>query len=140
MNRDYLDQFVNFIGNFSPGLKYSSCIGKEVNMLDTTLSVENCKIRSTLYSKPTDAHSYLHYDSCHSVSCKNSIPYSQFLRVRRICSEFEDYKVKVKTMFQHFVNRGYPKRVLHRAKDKVDRLDRKQLLSYNKKVVNRMIG
>ena len=118
MARNDLDEFINFVSNFSPALKYTKCIGKEVNMLDTTLTVTNCSIKSTLYSKPTDSHCYLHYDSSHPTSCKNSIPYSQFLRIRRICSDDDDFRCKVNTMYQHFVDKGYPRRVLNKARGK----------------------
>ena len=36
---------------------------------------------SQLYFKPTDKHLYLRYESCHPAHSKNSIAYSQALRV-----------------------------------------------------------
>ena len=38
---------------------------------------------------PTDTHQFLHIDSCHPVQCKTAIPYSQTLRLKRICSDEE---------------------------------------------------
>ena len=40
-----------------------------------------------LYMKPTDTHRYLHASSCHVSHCKKSIPFSEALRLNRICSE-----------------------------------------------------
>ena len=40
-----------------------------------------------LYVKPTDTHQYLHVSSCHVSHCKKSMPFSQALRLNRICSE-----------------------------------------------------
>ena len=40
-----------------------------------------------LYVKPTDIHQYLHASWCHISHCKKSIPFSQNLRLNRICSE-----------------------------------------------------
>ena len=40
-----------------------------------------------LYVKPTDTHQYLHASSCHFSHCKKSMPFSQALRLNRICSE-----------------------------------------------------
>ena len=41
-------------------------------------------LSTTLYTKPTDKHSYLRYDSCHPTHVKQSLPYSQLLRIRRL--------------------------------------------------------
>ena len=50
------------------------------------------------YNKPTDSHSYLLYSSPHPSHVKNSIPYSQFLRLRRLCSEDSDFSLKSEEM------------------------------------------
>ena len=39
-----------------------------------------------LYSKPTDCHQYLRYDSAHPMHVKNSILYSQAFWIKRICT------------------------------------------------------
>ena len=45
------------------------------------------KGRTSVHYKPTDSHSYLLHSSSHPSHVKNSIPYSQFLRLRRLCSD-----------------------------------------------------
>ena len=46
-------------------------------------------IPTSVYYKPTDSHSYLLYSSSHPSHVKNSIPFSQFLRPRRLqCANF----------------------------------------------------
>ena len=42
---------------------------------------------TNLYVKETDSHQYLHPSSCHPYHCVKSIPYSQALRLNRICSK-----------------------------------------------------
>ena len=60
----------------------------KVNFLDTTV----CKTpQGTLYTKPNDAHMYLHFTSSHPKHCKTSLPYSQFLRIQRICTLESDF-------------------------------------------------
>ena len=61
---------------------------KSITFLDVTTYQEDNWIKSTLYVKPTDSHSYLDYYSCHPQTIKRSIPYSQFLRMRRNCTEW----------------------------------------------------
>ena len=79
----------------------------EVVFLDTKIKMVAGNLRTDLLTKPTDSHSYLRFDSDHSSSCKTSIPSSQFLRIRRFCSELEDYKKHAMEMTGHFVERGY---------------------------------
>ena len=40
-----------------------------------------------LYANLIDTHEYLNGSSCHVSYCKTSIPFSQALRLNRVCSE-----------------------------------------------------
>ncbi|CAH2306499.1 Hypothetical predicted protein [Pelobates cultripes] len=60
---------------------------EKVHFLDVELSVEDHKIVYSLYSKPADRNTILHYTSAHPINLKNSIPRTQFLRVMRNNSE-----------------------------------------------------
>ena len=61
---------------------------KNVNFLDVSVTKKEDGTHLTdLYTKPTDTHQYLHSTSCHPFYCKKSIPYSQTLRLSRICSD-----------------------------------------------------
>ena len=46
---------------------------------------------------------------------KNAIPYSQFLRLRRLWSDDSDFSNKSKEMCQFFKKRGYPASVIQAA-------------------------
>ena len=82
-----LKQFVDCCNSVHDSIKltieYSMM---SVNFLDVITYNSNGRINFTLYVKPTDTHSYLDYKSCHPQSNKSSIPYSQFLRIRRNCT------------------------------------------------------
>ena len=75
---------------------------------DIKISIEGNGLCTSVYYKPTDSHSYLLYSSSHPSHVKNSIPFSQFLRLRRLCSEDSDFSEKSETMCQFFDKRGYP--------------------------------
>ena len=94
----------------------SSCT---VNFLDLNVSLRNGAIHTGLYIKPTDSHQYLHYQSSHPLHIKTSIPYSQTLRVNRICSSEKDFKTHVSHMEEWFLVRGYPEIVVNNQIDKV---------------------
>ena len=52
--------------------------------LDIKVSIEGNSLCTSVHYKPIDSHSYLLYSSSHPSHVKNSIPYSQFLRRRRL--------------------------------------------------------
>ena len=67
------------------------------------------------------------YSSCHPKSCKNGIPYSQFLRLRRICSEDDDFVIQSKKLAQSFHRANYPDEVIQTSFDKAYIIERDSL-------------
>ena len=63
-----------------------------------------------VHYQKTDTHNYLHYSSLHPDHCKGAIPYRQFLRLRRICSDDADFSNQATEMkeYMYFRARGYP--------------------------------
>ena len=55
----------------------------------------------------TYTHSYHRYESDHPPSCKKSIPYSQFLGLRRICNNDHTFKRRSDKMSEFFSQRGF---------------------------------
>ena len=99
-----------------------------IPFLDISTRVVGDCIATSVYTKPTDTHCYLQYDSSHPIKCKDSIPFSQILRLRRICSDGDDYRNKAKQMCQYFHERGYPTHVTRRALTKVSSISREECL------------
>ena len=62
------------------------------------------KLHTSLYTKPTDSHLYLHYSSFHPKHQKQSLPYSQALRLRRICSDARSYNKAAQNMYKDFIH------------------------------------
>jgi len=60
-----------------------------------------------LYVKPTDTHQYLEASSCHVYHSKIAIPYSQALRLNRICSEPSFFDHRCNQLEQWLKARGY---------------------------------
>jgi hypothetical protein len=63
---------------------------------------------TSLFSKPTDCHQYLHYDSSHPAHVKRSIVYSQDKRFKEICSRVEDADKHLQELSCWLQNRAYP--------------------------------
>ena len=86
------------------------------------------RLQTTLYKKPTDCQNYLHSKSAHPFSLKKSIPYSQALRIKRICSTFEEYRKHSRDLIKRFVEKGFDDSTVKKQIDRVDHLDRSLLL------------
>ena len=87
-SREDLNQFITAVNSFHPALKYTWEISDtSLAFLDIKVSIEGNGLCTSVHYKPTDSHSYLLYSSSHPSHVKNSIPYSQFLRLRRLCSD-----------------------------------------------------
>ena len=62
------------------------------------------------------------------VHCKRGIPYSQALRIRRICSEREDFLRSTQKLKGFLINRGYNEDEIQHQIDRTTGLDREALL------------
>ena len=81
---------------------------KSVNFLDTKVIKDvQGNISTDIFQKPTDTHPYLHWTSAHPPHLKKSIPYSQALRLRRICSSTTILKQRILEYSNFFVACGY---------------------------------
>ena len=133
-----LDKFLNHLNSCHPTIKFTmEASNTKVNFLDTTVYKENNQLFTDLYCKPTDSHNYLLYSSAHPQKCKNSIPYGQFLRIRRICTKLEDFDKHVIEFGKHFIRRDYPMHLIEEAAIKARRPNRDNLLQNSKKETNK---
>ena len=80
-------EFLQWINELHDNIKFTWDWSKRtINYLDVQIIINNGVIETDLYTKPTDKHQYLFHTSCHPKGVKQSIPYAQALRLRRICS------------------------------------------------------
>ena len=116
MSRENLDRFINFVSNFHPSFQYTFTVSEvSANFLDIKLCVKADAISTSVYYKETDSHAYLKYGSSDPKSCKNAIPFSQFLRLKRLCSDRQDLKAKEKEIEHFFLERDYPQDIVSKA-------------------------
>lgn len=84
-----------------------------------------------LYKKPTDKRQYLHFDSHHLKMQKRSIPFGQFTRLKRICSDNHDFLKHAHEMSVDFEKRIYPAELVANAFSKSCLLNRQSTLVHN---------
>ncbi|XP_075062060.1 dual specificity protein kinase CLK3-like [Mixophyes fleayi] len=101
--------------------------------LDLILIVQDEKVITKNFIKSVDTNSYLHFYSSHAKKCKTNIPYSQFYRIKRNCSDPIHCKEQLNVYSERFQKRGYPQELLNNAIAKTEHLNRQELLSYFKK-------
>ena len=110
--RDKLNIFLEHLNSCHENIKFTVEISDtSVTFLHTVITLNsNGTLSTSLYCKCTDAHNYLQYSSSHPRHCVTtcSMPYSQFLRVRRICSSEQDFIDKAISMGKDFLRRDYP--------------------------------
>ena len=143
---DSLKHFLQFCNSFAERSNMKSVISftshysrTSVNFLDTTVKLEDSKISTTLYSKPTSSHDYLHRSSYHVKHVLKSLPLSQFIRIRRICSNLSDYWTNANEFIHHFRERGYKESELRKCAQTVSSRDREELLTYKRKESNNRV-
>ena len=107
--------------------KYST---KEIDFLDTTVSITPSNTLSTrIFRKETDRNAYLHFKSYHPKRQKENIPYGQFLRAKKICSNAQHAEITMAEMKSKFLDRGYPASNIDEQLVKAMSIDRRTLLT-----------
>ena len=70
------ETFAEKLNTKHPSIKFDYEVSKTpISFLDTRIYIdENRQLQTTLFTKPTYAHNYLHYKSAHPRHLKNSLP------------------------------------------------------------------
>ena len=109
-------------------LKYTWEISENsVAFLDVKLSINDNGLSTSVHYKPTDSHNYWLHSFPHPQHIKDATPFSQFLRLRRLCSEDSDFN-KCKEMCHFFKKRGYPDSSVTTGKHCAQEIDRETAL------------
>ncbi len=112
-------RFLDHINNLHPTIKFAHEYSRNsINFLDVHVTKnEEGYLMTDLFVKPTDSHAYLNYSSCHPRHIVNSIPYSQALRIIRICSNPESRKSRLSDLQNNLISRGFPAKLVRRSID-----------------------
>ena len=89
-----------------------------------------------LHVRPTDTQKYLHASSCHVSHCKKLIPFSQTLRLNRICSENPFFDKRCNELEVWVKERDYSSKLVRRQILKSTKFSRSEVLNKRKSVGN----
>lgn len=79
----------------------------EIHFLDLRIRVIEGRIMTSTYFKETDRNGFIHTKSCHHQAWLESIPKSQFLRLRRNCTNVDDFDREASILRGRFLEKGY---------------------------------
>ena len=97
------------------------------------IKIENGKLKSELFIKPTNLQLYLNFNSNHPEPCKTGIIYGQALRIVERCTDAQEASIHLENLENKLVERMYPKELVKKHIDRAKTLDRKTQI-YKKKV------
>lgn len=129
---------LDYLNTCHTSIKFEYVLSKtSVPFLDTITYIENCLIKTKLYTKPTDKKQYLHYKSGHPFYVKKAVPFSQAIRYKRVIEDETILKYELDKLKDTFEVRGYPTAILDTCISKVHAIDRSELLVYKSEVQKR---
>ena len=135
--KETLEKFLNYINQVHETIKFTAEYStQEVPFLDTLVYKLNNKLATKVYHKKTDDKMYLHYSSAQPRSQKDAIPYSLFIRCKRICTENRHFNMEVQEITNKLAHRGYPKELIVKSYLKAKNQDRDNLLKMDEKPNN----
>ncbi|XP_063806789.1 uncharacterized protein LOC134990792, partial [Pseudophryne corroboree] len=103
---------------------------EEIHYLDVAIKQDHLHhLHTSLFVKETDINTTLHANSHHPPTLKWGLPYSQYMRIRRICSDQAETIKQMDIMTRKFIERGYKLKHLREAKSRALKHDRISLLN-----------
>ena len=127
---EQLEQFVSFINSLHPTIKVTcsyDATEREVSFLDVLVRIENSRITTDLYTKPTSVVQYLLPSSCHPQHITKNIPYSlgyRLLAVLRICSNHSTLLLRLQELKTMLLDFNYEIKWIENAFTRVLQIDR----------------
>ena len=125
--------FLEKLNTSHPSIKFTwKYSPKTIDFLDVQVSLNEGRIVTDLFVKPTDTHQYLHASSCHVYHSKKSIPYSQALRLNRICSNNSLFDKRCNQLEGWLCDRGYSSSMVRKQVLAARKFSRNDLLNKEK--------
>ncbi|XDV16664.1 hypothetical protein PO909_016270 [Leuciscus waleckii] len=129
-SKEELIDFNNYVNTRLPSIKFTLTYDvKVLPFLDVLVRKVDNTLHTEIYRKETDRNSFLHYQSFHPPSLKRSLPYSQLLRVCRICNEDEVFERQAGELCQRFLDRGYTDNLVRDCLERARSIQRADLMT-----------
>ncbi|XP_073417913.1 uncharacterized protein [Dendrobates tinctorius] len=124
-----VDVFTSSIQNNIWGLEFTPHISNtQMDFLDITFYIKNSKIYTKTFFKKVDSNSYVHFKSSHYSKWLFNIPHNQFQRIRKNCTEDEDFNNQAEVLKGRFLAQKYPSQLVHSTFNNVSKNFNQQIL------------
>lgn len=100
-----------------------------IHFLDLEIFVSNKQLVTKTFFKATDRNRYIPVDSCHHSAWLKSMPRSQFLWIRRNCTDLRDFYHQADILKSSFLDRGYQSSDIDEEIHQISLIDRNTLIS-----------
>ena len=137
-SKEELEDFMCQINGFHETIKFTKdgdFERRSTHFLDVAVKIEDGKLSTDLFVKETAACAYLSPESWHPPHICKNIPYSLGFRLRRICSEEEDFIRRLAELKNVLISRGYKSKAIDGTFSRVKKLKREDCLQKVKKDV-----
>ncbi|CAH2321250.1 Hypothetical predicted protein, partial [Pelobates cultripes] len=133
-SEDCLNSFISHLNSNNKGIiltcEYST---NSINFLDLNIFIQDGKIHTKTFFKKVCTNTAIDQTSCHYKPWLESAPKSQFLRIRRNCSQINDFNEQSLVLKKQFIEKNYSCTFLDSTIDTVRNKPRESLLTYKDK-------
>ena len=112
-----------------PDIVFTHSYGKSVAFLYVQASIQEDRIVTDLYEKPTNTHQYLLPSSNHPPHVHRNLPYGLGIRIRTFISEQETLGVRLNELSTFLRQRGYSASLVNSQLDRVRAKSRDSILN-----------
>ena len=110
-----LKVFIEQVNMFHSTIKFTAEYSTEqANFLDVNIKLIDGELKTDFFVKPTGTHQFLDPTSCHPYHCKKGIPYSQALRLNRICLDNGTFDRRCNDLEKWLMERGYNEKMIRK--------------------------
>ena len=133
---DYNNLF-NVLNNMDDKIEYTmDTSDTKLPFLDVMVCKVGVHIETDVYHKETDSYNYVTFNSCHTRSTKNNIPYNLSVRLQLIVSNKETRDIRFQELKSILTGKGYPSAVIDMGIDSAKKLNRAELMEDKTKTMD----
>lgn len=123
------DRFMIDLNNNDIGIRFQHESSRvEVNFLDLRIRVVEGLIITSTYFKEINRNGFISTDSCHHPAWLRSVLVSQFLKLKRNCTNCSDFLREASALRETFLEKGYVPCELDHSLLRANEKDRNELL------------